>query len=146
MLKRWLSVGLILIAVGLTSGVTAHADSDDSTLATAPTGVTLTGDNPPLTPSTQALNRAQIAPSHAYSQVVTLTQGADQFGAVWSTNDHAFRLNRNQTVSAWLDLGQSADGGIAFVLQNEGDAEVYHANRRNAGRLGRGHHANPEFG
>lgn len=119
MLKRWLSVGLILIAVGLTSGVTAHADSDDSALATAPTGVTLTGDNPPLTPSTQALNRAQIAPSHTHPQVVTLTQGADQFGAVWSTNDHAFRLNRNQTVSAWLDLGQSADGGIAFVLQND---------------------------
>lgn len=118
MLKRWLSVGLILIAMGVASGVTAHADSDDSALATAPNGVTLTGSNAPLVLSPQALSHAQIGPT-SHDQVVALTRGMQQFGAVWSTNNHAFRLSRNQTLAAWVYLGAQADGGLAFVLQND---------------------------
>ncbi|WP_235807913.1 lectin-like domain-containing protein [Levilactobacillus acidifarinae] len=110
-----------MLIMGLTSGVTAHADSaEDHALATAPAGMTLTGDDASLTTSDQAANQAGFVPIR-HGQAVALTTGEAQAGAVWSTNTHAFHLTQNQTIAAWVYLGcgQQASDGLAFVLQND---------------------------
>lgn len=121
MLKRWLSVGLMVLTLGLTGSVSLPADSDDNALATAPQGVTLQTRQAVLTPAPQADSHAQVVTAADGAQALRLTDGAHQFGAAWSPTAD-FRFDRNQTVGAWLYLGNqgsTAGNGLALVLQND---------------------------
>lgn len=115
MFKRWLGIGLFVLAA-LTGGGSAFAE----TLPSVPHGIALTGDSAVLMPPTAGRTHVQFNRGQS-RQLVTLTTGAHQFGAVWSTNDDAFRLGHNQTIGAWVNFGPQAatSEGLAFVLQND---------------------------
>lgn len=128
MFKRWLSAGLVLLAVCLgSSSITAHADQDlDQALATAPQGIFLDDSNEFVTTETIDKSSATVmagkneaAPG---TSVVALTPKAHQFGAMWSLDDGYFDLYKDHELSAWIYLGNQgvkAEGGLAFVLQND---------------------------
>jgi len=125
--KRWLSAGLILLAVTLSNGLTAHADSDYSNaLATAPQGILLDKTDAIMTLGTASMSSAAVVdttnPAAPNTQAARLTDGPNQFGAVWSTDDNYFNLKEDETVSMWMyfgDKGTKAADGMAFVLQND---------------------------
>lgn len=126
--RRWLSASLILLAVGLGGGVTAHAADSDGTnaLATAPQGILLNRPDPFLTTETASKSSATVVsttnPNTPGTQAVRVTDLPDQFGSVWSTTNHEFNLTKTQTLSMWLyfgNQGTSAGSGMAFVLQND---------------------------
>lgn len=128
MFKRWLSAGLILLAVCLGGSViTARADNDDKqALATVPQGILINKTNPFLTTDTTNKSSATIVngenPASPGTQVAVLTNGKNQFGSIWSTNSGYWNLKKNQRLSAWLYLGNRgklAGEGMAFVLQND---------------------------
>ncbi|MFC6288966.1 WxL domain-containing protein [Levilactobacillus angrenensis] len=128
MFKRWLSAGLILLAVCLgSSGVLAHADSDlDQALATAPQGIFLDKTNAFVTTETTNKSSATVMDGKNEAtpgtDVVALTSGARQFGSMWSLDAGKFDLYQDHELSAWLYLGNQgvkAEGGLAFVLQND---------------------------
>lgn len=125
--KRWLSAGLILLAVVLSSGLTAHADSDYShALATAPQGILLNKTDAIMTLGTANMSSAAVVdttnPAAPNTQAARLTSGPNQFGAIWSTDNNYFNLKEDETVSMWMyfgDNGTKAADGMAFVLQND---------------------------
>ncbi|KRK96804.1 hypothetical protein FD25_GL001732 [Levilactobacillus acidifarinae DSM 19394] len=108
--------------VGLT---VAHADADyDNALATAPQGIAL---DQIFTPGETANNKARVVNTTnsqtAGTQAVMVTNAKDQFGTIWSTDDNAFDLNQDESVSMWMYFGNKAANaadGMAFVLQNDG--------------------------
>ncbi|WP_341779271.1 lectin-like domain-containing protein [Levilactobacillus sp. HBUAS70063] len=129
MFKRWLSAGLILLAMALMSGgIVAHADNEDyvHALQTAPQGILLDKGSAVMTLGTASMSSAAIVdtmnPATPDTQVALLTHGPNQFGSIWSTNDNDFNLKKDETVSMWMyfgDQGTGAGGGMAFVLQND---------------------------
>lgn len=127
MLKQWLSAGLILLAVTLSSGMTAHADSDYThALATAPQGILLDKTDSVMALGTASTSSAAVVdttnPTTLGTQAVSLTNGAGKFGSIWSTNDDYFDLNKDETVSLWMYFGNKGiegGDGLAFVLQND---------------------------
>ncbi|NLR10602.1 MULTISPECIES: WxL domain-containing protein [Lactobacillaceae] len=127
LIRQWLSAGLILLALTLSTRVLAHADSDYThALATAPRGILLNKTDTIMTLGTAGMNTATVVdttnPVAPDTQAVSLTNGANQFGSIWSKTDNYFDLNKDETVSMWLYLGDKGDnggGGMAFVLQND---------------------------
>src|SRR5699024_1592094 len=127
--KRWLSAGLILLAMALMSGgIVAHADNGDyvHALQTAPQGILLDKGSAVMTLGTANMSSAAIVdtmnPATPDAQVALLTHGPNQFGSIWSTNDNDFNLKKDETASMWMyfgDQGTGAGGGMAFVLQND---------------------------
>ncbi|AYM01730.1 WxL domain-containing protein [Levilactobacillus yiduensis] len=126
--KRWLSAGLLLLAVYLGSaGVTAHADKElNQALATTPQGIFLDKTNAFVTTETTKKSSATLMDGKNNAtpgtDVVALTSGSRQFGAMWSLDAGNFDLYKDYEISAWLYLGNrgvKAEGGMAFVLQND---------------------------
>ncbi|MDT6980262.1 lectin-like domain-containing protein [Levilactobacillus zymae] len=107
--------------VGLT---VAHADADyDNALATAPQGIAL---DQIFTPGETTNNKAQVVDTTnaqtVGTQAVMVTNAKNQFGTIWSTDDNAFELNQDESVSMWMyfgNKGADAADGMAFVLQND---------------------------
>lgn len=126
MLKQWLSAGLILLVVTL-SGGTAYADRDYThALATAPQGILLDKTDSVMALGTASRSSAAVVdttnPAAPNTQAARLTNGAGQFGSIWSTNDNYFDLTKDETVSLWMyfgDKGIEGGEGMAFVLQND---------------------------
>lgn len=112
---------LLTLGVGLTL---ARADADyDNALATAPQGIAL---DQIFTPGETANNKAQVVTTTngqtTGTQAVMVTNAKDQFGTIWSTDENAFDLNRDESVSMWMYFGNKAGNaadGMAFVLQND---------------------------
>jgi len=127
LLKQWLSAGLILLAVTLGGMMPVHADSDyGHALATAPQGILLNKTDSVMALGTASTSSAAVVdttnPAAPNTQAARLTNGADQFGSIWSTNDNYFDLTQDETVSLWMyfgDKGTSGGEGMAFVLQND---------------------------
>lgn len=126
--KRWLSAGWLLLAICLGSApVVARADSDlDHALATAPQGIVLDKTNAFVTTETTKKSSATVMDGKNEAtpgtDVAALTSGTHQFGSLWSLDAGSFSLYRDQTISAWLylgDQGVKSAGGVAFVLQND---------------------------
>ncbi|MGY5339739.1 lectin-like domain-containing protein [Levilactobacillus spicheri] len=121
--KKWL-VGLLALAMVGVGGVTARADTDyDNALKTAPQGIAL--DNI-FTPGETDANQAKVVdttnPDITGTQAVMVTNAKNQFGTIWSTDDNAFELDKDETVSMWIyfgNRGKKAADGMAFVLQND---------------------------
>lgn len=115
MLKRWLGIGWFVLTM-MTGGTTMTA----AARPVIPPGLSLNGQPTMVSPPTRLTHHVQLGDSQR-QQLVTLTSGAHQFGAVWSQNSDAFRLSRNQTVGFWVNFGiqPTASEGLAFVLQND---------------------------
>ncbi|AKP64228.1 hypothetical protein FC99_GL001785 [Levilactobacillus koreensis JCM 16448] len=127
--KRWLRLTLVVVVAGLSwhGWCVAHADDLGTALATAPHGIVLDKTNPFVTTDTTTKSAATVVestnPNSPGTQVAALTNGPDQFGSMWSTRQGLLDLNRDQTISMWMYLGNSdasAGEGMAFVLQNDG--------------------------
>ena len=128
MFKRWLSAGLILLAVclGSRAGVARADDDYTDALSRAPQGILINQTNPFITTETTSKSSATVVngtnPETPGTQVAVLTKDTNQFGALWSTDAGYLALNQNQTLSMWLYLGDQdaqAAEGLAFVLQND---------------------------
>lgn len=126
MFKRWLSAGLILLAVCLGSGSTAHAGDLEHALQTAPQGILIRKTNPFITTDTTGKSSATVVdgknPKTQGTQVAQLTGKPRQFGALWSTDAGYLDLQQDQTLAMWLYLGDQetqVGDGMAFVLQND---------------------------
>lgn len=128
MFKRWLSAGLILLAMALMShDIVAHADNDYThALETAPQGILLDKADATMTLGTASMSSTAIVgtmnPDTPNTQVALLTHGPNQFGSIWSTDNNYFNLKKDETVSMWMyfgDQGTAGGGGMAFVLQND---------------------------
>jgi len=121
--KKWWGL-LIGIGVLATMGVVAQADADyDQALRSAPQGISL--DNI-FTPGTTSNNQAAVVgttnPAITGTQAAKVTNGKKQFGALWSTADNFFQLDKNQSASMWLyfgNTGKKAADGMALVFQND---------------------------
>lgn len=127
MLKRWLSIGLAVLLVGLTGGVTAHADSDyDQAMATAPQGISLNKANSIIALGTAPMSTASVEdvtnPDSTGTQAVVVNTAPFQFGTAWSTDANSIDLTHNQSIGFWFYFGNQgidAGDGMAFVLQND---------------------------
>lgn len=127
MLKRWLCVGLTVLAVGLTGGLRAHADSDfDQALATAPQGISLNKTNSIIALGTAPMSHAAIEDTTNANtpgtQAVVVNTAPYQFGTAWSTDENSIDLTHNQTIGFWFYFGNQgvhAGDGMAFVMQND---------------------------
>lgn len=123
---RILKKGLgLLVGLGLLMGsLTALADADyDNALKSAPQGITLSQI---FTPGETANNQAKVVsttnPAITGTQAVMVTNAKNQFGTIWSTDDNAFDLKQDETVSMWMYFGNqkgNAADGMALVLQND---------------------------
>lgn len=121
--KKWL-VGLLALAMVGVGGITAQADTDyDNALKTAPQGIAL---DDIFTPGETDANQAKVVdttnPDITGTQAVMVTNAKNQFGTIWSTDDNAFELDKDETVSMWIyfgNRGKKAADGMAFVLQND---------------------------
>jgi len=118
MLKRWFSIAVVALVVGVTGGLPVRADSsDDKAIASAPAGVSFTQI---LAPGSLTQNGAAVVTAKR-GPVLVLTTGSHEVGTAWSPADQAFDLTRNQTLGAWVYQGSSAPtsaDNLAFVLQN----------------------------
>jgi len=125
--KKWLGtlVGVSFLLLG--SGVSARAAAGDddypNALKSAPLGIAVENV---FTPGTTANNKAKVVdttnPDTLGTQAVVVTNGKNQFGTIWSTDDNAFDLTKDETVSMWMNYGslnKKAADGMAFVLQND---------------------------
>jgi len=119
MLKRWFSIAVVALVVGVTGGLPVRADSsDDKAIASAPAGVSFTQI---LAPGSLTQNGAAVVTAKR-GPVLVLTTGSHEVGTAWSPADQAFDLTRNQTLGAWVYQGSSAPtsaDNLAFVLQND---------------------------
>lgn len=122
-LKGWLVTLMMLGGLGF-GGVTAQADADyDSALKSAPQGIAL---DQIFTPGETDNNKATVVdttnPDITGTQAVMVTNATNQFGTIWSTDENAFELDKDETVSMWIyfgNRGKKAADGMAFVLQND---------------------------
>lgn len=127
MIRQWLSAGLILLALTLSTRVLAQADSDYThALATAPQGILLNKTDAIMTLGTASTSATTVVdttnPAAPSTQAAWLMNGANQSGAIWSTDNNYFDLKKNETVSMWMyfgNKGTAGGGGMAFVLQND---------------------------
>ncbi|WP_367294626.1 lectin-like domain-containing protein [Levilactobacillus yonginensis] len=121
--RKWWGL-LIGIGILTTTGVVAQADADyDQALRSASQGISL--DNI-FIPGTTSNNQAAVVeatnPAITGTQAAKVTNGKKQFGALWSTSNNFFQLNKNQSASMWLyfgNTGKKAADGMALVFQND---------------------------
>ncbi len=142
MLKKWICMGSVLLTLGLGKELTAQAVSADSSdleqaLKKAPQGISLKGTDAVLTTNTstsQDHSETEILESknkkNPGTQIAKITDNLNQIGTIWSKDDNYFELNKPQTMSMWVYLGNGkAKGeGLAFVLQNSNHEEKAMAN------------------
>lgn len=119
-------IGILLVILGMWwPAQTAQATANDwkNAMAKAPQGVRL--ENifvKGTTPNNHAAVHRGTNAETPDTDVVTVTNDKGQFGAIWSTDENAFDLNKDAQVSMWMyfgqDLAKAADG-MALVLQND---------------------------
>lgn len=121
MSKRWLSMSVIALMMGLGFGAGTSAQAaDQAAVTTAPTGISLARSSAAIAPAPETMSHARIVTTPDGS-AIALTSGPSQFGAAWSTAPAALDLRRNQTLGVWVNLGarhQAGSDGLALVLQN----------------------------
>ena len=113
------------------SGVSAVTDYPNAIKA-APHGITLngifqTGTGTGVSSASKTVNLTPnnvitTDPNAATKSVVTITDDKNQKAAVWSTDGNTFDINKNETASMWVYLGNgyaAAGDGMALVLQND---------------------------
>ncbi|WP_125713608.1 hypothetical protein [Companilactobacillus kedongensis] len=129
-------MSIFAILITSTNNVSASLTSstDLAVLKDAPNGIPVSSymsNSKPVSPTSgfpYTTNSAQIVDktgaNSANGNIVSLANGADTYGSIWSTNQ-TFDISKPQTVSAWLYFGAATDDasinseGIAFVLQND---------------------------
>ncbi|MGQ4559574.1 lectin-like domain-containing protein [Levilactobacillus hammesii] len=133
-------MGLLLGGVLLNRAVPTFADENlENALGTTPQGIRLSEyfEVGTVQGEQKDKNQAKVIDSKnektKNTQVVKLTDGANQVGSIWSTEDNLFDLDHEQTISMWLYFGNrgkpvtgeenedknTAGDGMAFVLQND---------------------------
>ncbi|MDK1718964.1 lectin-like domain-containing protein [Dellaglioa algida] len=113
------------------SGVSAVTDYPNAIKA-APHGITLngifqTGTGTGVSSASKTVNLTPnnvitTDPNAATKSVVTITDDKNQKAAVWSTDGNTFDINKDETASMWVYLGNgyaAAGDGMALVLQND---------------------------
>lgn len=131
MMRRLLLMGLLGLVMGIgwsrLSMPLANAADDradlTNALQTAPQGIPVKAY---FDLAESKLSQAQVVPATnpttQRTEVVQITNGPHQVGAIWSKPAQYFDLNRDQTLSMWLYFGNGfakAAEGMAFVLQND---------------------------
>ncbi|MDK1717499.1 lectin-like domain-containing protein [Dellaglioa algida] len=113
------------------SGVSAVTDYPNAIKA-APHGITLngifqTGTGTGVSSASKTVNLTPnnvitTDPNAATKSVVTITDDKNQKAAVWSTDGNTFDINKDETASMWVYLGNgyaAAGDGMALVLQHD---------------------------
>ncbi|MDK1726925.1 lectin-like domain-containing protein [Dellaglioa algida] len=129
------------------SVVSAETDYPNAIKA-APHGITLngifqTGTGSGVSSASKTVNLTPnnvitTDPNAATKSVVTITDDKNQKAAVWSTDGNTFDINKNETASMWVYLGNgyaAAGDGMALVLQNDpkGNAAISTGNGETLG-------------
>ena len=140
-LRRKILFGLLVVgtlgAWQTVMSARARAATDPTAvMQTAPQGLEISGkgyfDVPATIGTNNIANAAKILPNSGRSSLAPMDGvqlsaygNHDTGGAVWSHNK-SFDMYQNQRASMWIYvsgvLGQQVGDGMAFVLQNDGDA------------------------